>query len=73
MAKKSKGPLSDISKRIDKGAFSAKASKAGMSTAEYARHVASSPTASTKTKRQSALARTFAKYRPRTKGRKTSR
>jgi hypothetical protein len=45
------------------GAFRAKAQKAGMSTSAYAAKVKNSPTASTRTKRQAALARTFAKHR----------
>ena len=45
------------------GAFRAKAAAAGMSTAAYAKKVKSDPRASTRTKRQAALARTFAKYR----------
>lgn len=45
------------------GAFKAKASKAGMSTAAYAKKVKNSPSASTRTKRQAALAQTFSKFR----------
>ncbi len=45
------------------GAFSRKAKAAGMSTQAYARKVKNSPSASTRTKRQAALAQTFAKYR----------
>lgn len=45
------------------GAFRAKAEKAGMSTQAYAKKVANDPNASTRTKRQAALARTFSKYR----------
>jgi hypothetical protein len=45
------------------GAFRAKAQRAGMSTAAYANKVRNDPHASTRTKRQAALARTFAKYR----------
>jgi hypothetical protein len=41
------------------GAFKAKAKAAGMSTAAYARKVGNSKTASTRTKRQAALARTL--------------
>ncbi len=45
------------------GAFRKKAQAAGMSTSEYANKVKNDPNASTKTKRQAALARTFSKYR----------
>jgi hypothetical protein len=58
------------------GAFRKKAEAAGMSTGEYARKVKSTPRASTKTKRQAALAQTFSKYRgkrksTRSKGRRS--
>jgi hypothetical protein len=53
------------------GAFSAKAKSAGMSTQAYARKVASDPNASTRTKRQAALARTLGRMRR--KGRKGGR
>ena len=47
------------------GAFTAKAKEAGMGVQEYARHVLSGKThASTRTKRQANLARTFNRYRP---------
>ena len=49
------------------GAFKAKAEKAGMSTAAYARKVKNSPTASTRTKRQANLAQTFARSNKRSK------
>jgi hypothetical protein len=56
------------------GAFRAKARAAGMSTQAYARKVASDPHASTRTKRQAALARTLGKMRHRRGGhRKSSR
>ncbi len=55
------------------GAFRAKAQKAGMSTAAYAKKVANDPNASTRTKRQAALARTFSKYRGKRKGRSHGR
>jgi hypothetical protein len=45
------------------GAFRAKAKRAGMSTSAYAKKVAADPHASTRTKRQANLARTFAKSR----------
>jgi hypothetical protein len=67
--KKQKGtlfgkPKSQVIKRP--GAFSAKAKAAGMSTSAYAAHVLrEGSTASTRTKRQAALARTFAKWRKR--------
>jgi hypothetical protein len=54
------------------GAFRAKAQKAGMSTQAYARKVANDPRASTRTKRQAALARTLGKMSHR-KGRKSGR
>lgn len=58
-------PLSRISKRIHKGAFRRKAEAKGMTTSELSRDVAAHPEDySTRTKRQAALARTFAKYRP---------
>lgn len=41
------------------GAFSAKAKRAGMSTSAYARKVKNNPRASTRTKRQAALALTL--------------
>jgi hypothetical protein len=44
------------------GQFKAKAKKAGMSTAAYARKEAHSPSASTKTKRQANLAKLGMKY-----------
>lgn len=53
------------------GAFRAKAKAAGMSTQAYANKVKNDPNASTRTKRQAALARTFAKYRK--KGRSKNR
>jgi hypothetical protein len=47
------------------GAFTAKAQAAGKGVQEYARQVtAPGSTASTQTKRQGNLAKTFAKYRP---------
>jgi len=47
------------------GAFSAKAKSAGMSTSAYANKVLKKGSkASTRTKRQANLAKTFAKYRP---------
>ncbi len=50
------------------GAFSAKAKRSGMSTMAYANKVtAKGSKASTRTKRQANLAKTFAKYRPRGK------
>ncbi|HVA84928.1 MAG TPA: hypothetical protein VNF73_01290 [Candidatus Saccharimonadales bacterium] len=56
------------------GAFRAKAKAHGESTQAYAKEVANDPRASTRTKRQAALARTFAKYRGgRKKGRAHSR
>ena len=55
------------------GAFRAKAKRAGMSTAEYARKVANTPRASTRTKRQANLARTFAKARNRRKSSRSRR
>ena len=46
------------------GAFSKKAKAAGMTTAQYARHVGKSGSkASTRTKRQAALAKTLGKMR----------
>lgn len=45
------------------GAFTRKAKAAGMSTSAYAEKVKNDPNASTRTKRQAALARTFKKYR----------
>lgn len=62
------------------GAFRKKAEEHHMSTAAYAKKVKDTPNASTRTKRQAALARTFSKYRPsskrsstRSKSRKSSR
>lgn len=59
------------------GAFTAKAKDAGMSTQEYAKKEAHNPRASTRTKRQAALARTLGKMskRPgkRSSGRRSSR
>jgi hypothetical protein len=55
------------------GAFRAKAKRAGMSTSAYASEVKNDPRASTRTKRQAALARTFAKSRHKRKGRSSSR
>ena len=53
-----------IKRRGTRGAFKAKAKRAGMSTAEYARKVTKPGSkASTRTKRQANLAKTFAKYR----------
>jgi hypothetical protein len=46
-----------------RGAFRAKADKAGMSTSAYAAKVKNDPNASTRTKRQAALAQTFSKFR----------
>ena len=43
------------------GAFTRKAKEHGMSVQEYARKVKDDPHASTRTKRQAALARTFKK------------
>jgi hypothetical protein len=49
---------------MKKGAFKAKAKAAGMSTMAYATRVAKpSSKASTKTKRQAALAKTFSKMK----------
>jgi hypothetical protein len=49
---------------MKKGAFSAKAKKAGMSTAAYAaKETKSGSHASSKTKKQATLAKTFAKAR----------
>lgn len=61
-------PLSSLSAQIKrkgtKGAFKRKAKAAGMSTSAYASKVLKKGSgASTKTKRQAALAKTFAKYR----------
>lgn len=53
------------------GAFRAKAKAHGMSTQAYANKVKNTPKASTRTKRQAALARTFSKYRKH--GRSSSR
>ena len=65
MARKSKGALSRIAKHLNKGAFRRKANAKGMSTSALASDVKTHPDRySTKTKRQAALARTFAKYRP---------
>lgn len=50
------------------GAFRAKAQRAGMSTSAYARKVAHDPRASTRTKRQAALARTLGKMRHKRRG-----
>ena len=51
------------------GAFSAKAKAAGMSTSAYAAKVlAPGSKAGTRTKRQAALARTFAKWRRKKRG-----
>jgi hypothetical protein len=55
------------------GAFRAKAEKAGMSTQEYARKVSNDPKASTRTKRQAALARTLGRMNKRKHHRKSSR
>ena len=60
-----KRTLSNIAKHIHKGAFRAKAKAHGESTSEYAHEVERPGSkASTKTKRQAALAITFAKHRP---------
>jgi hypothetical protein len=57
-------PRGEVIKRP--GAFSAKAKAAGMSTAAYAAQVrAPGSRADTRTKRQAALAQTFAKWRRR--------
>ncbi len=57
--------LSRIASRIHKGAFRKKARAAGKTTGEFAREVERDPGRfSTRTKRQAALARTFAKHRP---------
>lgn len=61
MASKSGNWMAGAVKRP--GAFRAKAKAAGMSTQAYAKKVANDPNASTRTKRQAALARTFSKYR----------
>lgn len=53
------------------GAFTRKAKAHGMSTQAYAEKVKNTPNASTRTKRQAALARTFSKYRKH--GRSSSR
>lgn len=45
-----------------KGEFTAKAKAAGMSVAEYAKKMASSPNASTKTKKQAVFAKNAAKW-----------
>lgn len=51
-----------IPKDLDEGAFTKKAKAAGMGVQEYARYVLREGSkASTKTKRQAALARTFKK------------
>lgn len=56
------------------GAFRAKARAHGMSTQAYARKVANDPHASTRTKRQAALARTLGRMsHRRSKGRRSSR
>ncbi len=50
---------------VHPGAFSAKAAKAGMTTSQYAAKVTKSGShASTTTKKQAVLAKTFNKYRP---------
>lgn len=66
MARRSKGALSRVSKRIKKGALTAEASRAGKSIGEFCRthhHGLAG--------RRCALAKTFKKYRP--KGRAASR
>lgn len=56
------------------GAFRAKADKAGESTQEYAREVLSNPRASTRTKRQAALAQNLSRMgKRRSSGRRSSR
>lgn len=55
------------------GAFRAKADKAGMSTSAYASEVKNDPNADTRTKRQAALAQTFAKARKSKRGSKRSK
>lgn len=55
------------------GAFRAKAKAAGMSTQAYAAKVARDPRASTRTKRQAALARTLGRMHHRRGGRNSSR
>lgn len=54
------------------GAFREKARKAGMSTQAYARKVKSDPKASTRTKRQAALAQTLGRMSKR-RGKRHSR
>lgn len=71
MAKRSKGPLSDVAGHIKKGALRKKAEAAGQSTAAFAQAHKHDPG---KTGAQSRLAITFAKHRPAgRKGRKASR
>jgi hypothetical protein len=74
MAEKSKGWMSDESKREEKagtkGSFSRAAKKAGMSTSAYAKKEASDPHASTKMKRKANMAKMFAKGRAAKRGKK---
>ena len=56
--------MKDAVKPEHRGKFSAKAAKAGMSTSEYAAKVLKSDKASTTTKKEANLAKTFNKYRP---------
>jgi hypothetical protein len=54
--------MQKVTSKMDKGAFSAKAKRAGMSTAAYASKVTKKGShASAKTKKQATLAKTFAK------------
>lgn len=68
MAKRKKRWMQKAVKTMKKGAFRAKAKAAGMSTSVYASKVLKKGSkASGTTKRQAALAKTFAKYRPKKK------
>lgn len=55
------------------GAFTRKAKEHGMSVRQYAQKVKNDPNASTRTKRQAALARTFEKTASRRRSRSSSR
>jgi len=56
--------IQSVVKKMDKGAFSSKAKRAGLTTAQYAKKVlAPGSRASAKTKKQASLARTFSKMR----------
>ena len=71
MAKKSAKKdnwIADAITPATEGAFSGKAKKAGKTTHQMAVDVADNPKASTKTKRQAALALTLEKLRSRKKG-----